>query len=96
MTSLSFTETTLDSGKVIYIAEISSQKGSINVDLERETTGLITVYHRLHGSTNYKGGISVPRSLNVKDINFNIVSEALNASMDYKIVSEVSATGSYA
>ena len=95
MASLSFTETTLDSGKVIYIAEISSQKGSINVDLERETTGLITVYHRLHGSTNYKGGISVPRALNVKDINFNIINEASEASMDYQIVSDVSATGLY-
>ena len=95
MASLSFTETTLDSGKVVYIAEISSQKGSINVDLERETTGLITVYHRLHGTTNYKGGISIPRSQSVNDINFNIINDAPEASMDYQIVSDVSATGLY-
>lgn len=95
MASLSFTETTLDSGKVVYIAEISSQKGSINVDLERETPGLITVYHRLNGTTSYKGGISVPRSQSVNNINFNIINDAPEASMDYQIVSDTSATGLY-
>ena len=96
MAALTFTETTLDSGKVVYIAEISSQKGSINVDLERETPGLVTVYHKAHSATNYKGGTVVAESLVVGDVNFNIISEAPNASMDYKIVSEVEASGLYA
>jgi hypothetical protein len=96
MASLSFTETALASGKTVYVAEISDKKGTINVDLEREVPGLITVYHRAHGATTYKGGMALQESLSVGGVNFNIVSEAPNASMDYKIVSDVSATGSYA
>jgi hypothetical protein len=95
MASLSFTETALASGKTVYVAEISDKKGTINVDLEREVPGLITVYHRLHGSTTYKGGGTVQGSQSVGDINFNIINEATNASMDYQIISDVSATGLY-
>lgn len=96
MASLSFTETTLASGKTVYVAEISDKKGTINVDLERETPGLVTVYHKAHSATNYKGGTVVAESLVVGGVNFNIISEAPNASMDYKIVSEVEASGLYA
>lgn len=66
MAQLSFTETTLASGKTVYVAEISDKKGTINVDLEREVPGLITVYHRAHGATTYKGGGSSSRILDCR------------------------------
>ena len=96
MAALTFSETTLDSGKKVYVAEISNVKGTVNVDLERDTVGLVTVYHKAHSATNYKGGTVVADSLVVGGVNFNIISEAPNASMDYKIVSDVEASGLYA
>jgi hypothetical protein len=95
MAALTFNSATL-AGKTVYVAEIENVKGTINVDLEREAKGMVTVYHRAHGTTNYKGGVAVAGSQWEEDINFNIISEAPNAEMDYKIVSDTNATGIYA
>ena len=95
MAILTFSQATLD-GKTVYAAEIEDVKGSINIDLERDTTGMVTIYHKAHGTTRYKGGFTVAESPWVEDINFNIISDAPNASMDYWIVSNSDATGIYA
>ena len=95
MATLTFSQATL-AGKTVYAAEIEDVKGTINIDLERDTAGMVTIYHKAHGATRYKGGVTVPDSPWVEDINFNIISDAPNASMDYKIVSDTDATGIYA
>ena len=95
MATLTFSQATL-AGKTVYAAEIEDVKGTINIDLERNTAGMVTIYHKAHGATRYKGGATVADSPWVEDINFNIISDAPNASMDYKIVSDTDATGIYA
>ena len=95
MATLTFSQATL-AGKTVYAAEIEDVKGTINIDLERATAGMVTIYHKAHGATRYKGGVIVADSPWVEDINFNIISDAPNASMDYKIVSDSDATGIYA
>lgn len=95
MATLTFSQATL-AGKTVYAAEIEDVKGTINIDLERATAGMVTIYHKAHGATRYKGGVAVADSPWVEDINFNIISDAPNASMDYKIVSDTNATGIYA
>lgn len=95
MATLTFSQATL-AGKTVYAAEIKDVKGTINIDLERETAGMVTIYHKAHGAKRYKGGVTVADSPWVEDINFNIISDAPNASMDYKIVSDSDATGIYA
>ena len=95
MATLTFSQATL-AGKTVYAAEIEDVKGTINIDLERNTAGMVTIYHKAHGATRYKGGVTVAGSPWVEDINFNIISDAPNASMDYKIVSDSAATGKYA
>lgn len=95
MATLTFSQATL-AGKTVYAAEIEDVKGTINIDLERDTAGMVTIYHKAHGAIRYKGGVTVADSPWVEDINFNIISDAPNASMDYKIVSDSDATGIYA
>ena len=95
MATLTFSQATL-AAKTVYAAEIEDVKGTINIDLERDTAGMVTIYHKAHGTTKYKGGATVADSPWVEDINFNIISDAPNASMDYKIVSDTDATGIYA
>ena len=95
MATLTFSSATL-AGKTVYAAEIEDVKGTINIDLERDTAGMVTIYHKAHLATRYKGGVPVADSPWVEDINFNIISDAPNASMDYKIVSDSDATGIYA
>ena len=95
MATLTFSQATL-AGKTVYAAEIENVKGTINIDLERDTAGMVTIYHKAHGATRYKGGATVADSPWVEDVNFNIISDAPNASMDYWIVSDTNATGIYA
>ena len=95
MATLTFSQATL-AGKTVYAAEIEDVKGAINIDLERDTAGMVAIYHKAHDATRYKGGVTVSDSPWVEDINFNIISDAPNASMDYKIVSDTDATGIYA
>lgn len=95
MATLTFSQATL-AGKTVWAAEINDVKGTINIDLERDTAGMVTIYHKAHGATRYKGGVTVADSPLVEDINFNIISDAPNASMDYRIVSDSDATGIYA
>lgn len=61
MATLTFSQATL-AGKTVYAAEIKDVKGTINIDLERETAGMVTIYHKAHDATRYKGGVTVADS----------------------------------
>lgn len=50
MATLTFSQETL-AGKTVYAAEINDVKGTINIDLERDTAGMVTIYHKAHGAT---------------------------------------------